>query len=474
MKVQVSRFRQALKVVKPAVAGLKTTLPVTRNVLVQDGRLHATNLELAISVPLPELAGEPFTFPARQMEEILAHLPGYETLVLSVSNHVIQLQTPKTTFSLKGEGAEEFPPPPGPEPHEAEVDGDAFLAGLADVRPYASIEESRPVLTGLYVALGDRVEVAAADGFRLGWQTLDLSIAPRDGVSYIIIPAKTVDVLQATWRAVPKAPAFSALTEPPHEASLGMAMLAVAKRPMKLTFNAQSLSCQFGGVKVTTQLLAGTFPNYKTLIPTGQEKRVVVDAVDFAQALRQLAPLATAGSGIIRLNWEGTAIRLIARSEEAGTAEVTLPCSSQGGPAHIAFNLRYLQEYFRNREGPVMLEVTTPSSPGLFTYRGQPQFVLMPLFVKWEGGPTEVPAEAPPETPTVMETNDELTEAAAEGEPVTDGHDIPATPQAAPIVPTHGDPDRIGRIGEEPAEDRGEATNPTKSRRKSRRQASPI
>jgi DNA polymerase-3 subunit beta len=461
MQVQVEKFRQALKVVKPAVAR-KATLPVTQNVLVQDGRLHATNLELYISVPLPEL-DEPFTFPARQMEETLAHLPGYETLVVSVSNHEIQLQTSRVSFSLKGTGAEEFPPLPGPEPHEAEVDGDAFLAGLRQVRAYCATDESRPVLTGVCVALGDPTEVVAADGFRLGWKLLSFGITPRDGIANLILPGTTIDVLAATWRAVPKAPAFPALTEAPHEASLATARLAVAKRPMKLTFSPACLSCHFGGVKLTTQLLAGTFPNYKQLIPIGQEKRVVVDARNVAQALRQLAPVANDGSGIIRLYWEDTAFCLVAQTED-GKSEVRLPCSSQGGPAHIAFNIGYLREYFHHREGPVMLEVTSTSAPGVFTHRGERQLVIMPMFCQWEGDPTEVPAEAPPpEAATVVQTNDELAQATAEGEPLADGHDIPAAPEATPIG-----------IGEGPAEDRGETTNPTKSRRKSRRQASPI
>ena len=34
-----------------------------------------------------------------------------------------------------------------------------------------------------------------------------------------------------------------------------------------------------------------------------------------------------------------------------------------------------------------MLETSTPSSPGLFTYRGTANTVLMPMFVAWDGDP---------------------------------------------------------------------------------------
>ena len=42
-------------------------------------------------------------------------------------------------------------------------------------------------------------------------------------------------------------------------------------------------------------------------------------------------------------------------TEELGTAEATIPGVSQGGPAHIAFNVKYLMEYFQGRGRQVML-----------------------------------------------------------------------------------------------------------------------
>ena len=78
MRVQVERFRQALKLLQPAVSGQNATVPITQSVLVRDGLLHATNLELTKSVPLPELSVHPFTFPFSQMLDTVSCLPGYE------------------------------------------------------------------------------------------------------------------------------------------------------------------------------------------------------------------------------------------------------------------------------------------------------------------------------------------------------------------------------------------------------------
>ena len=391
IRITVERLRQALTLVEPAVAK-KATLPITKNVLVAAGQLRATNLEVTVSAPLPEAGDAMFTVPFKQLKEALAHLPGYETLHVELVDHLLRANTSRTQFQLFTSPADEFPPLPAQPEHEAEVDGDIFLAGLEEVVHYAATESSRPVLTGVCVTLGDPVEVAGADGFRLAWKPLGISLVPQGGQNSMIIPSTTISLLRKVWRNAPKPPVLpkgAVDGRLVHNPSIEVARMVVAKRPMKLRYDTGHLSCGIGGVQVTTQLLAGDFPNYKQLIPTGLDKRVVMDAENMAAALRQVQGVANDGAGIVRLLWEGEQLRVEARGEEVGDASVTIPCSSQGGPAHIAFNCRYLLEYFTGRQGQVMLEVTTPSSPGLFTYRGTAHVVIMPMFAEWEDKPKD-------------------------------------------------------------------------------------
>lgn len=405
MQIRVERMRQALNLVEPAVAK-KATLPIIQNVLVSGGLVQATNLEVAVSAPLPEAGDARFTMPFKLVKEAMSRLPGYELLQVEVSDTKLSFQTPRTQFTFHTSPPDDFPPLPKQPEHEAEVDGDLFLAGVEEVVGYCATEESRPILTGVCVTLGDPVEVAAADGFRLAWKPLAFSIpSPQDGQACMVIPSASISLLRKVWRNAPKAPAFPSGAESQlvHNPSIGVARMVVARRPMKLWFNAGYLICGIGAVKVMTQLLSGSFPNYKTLIPTGQDKRVVMDAENMAQALRQVQGVASEGSGIVRLLWDEKELRLEARGEEIGDVSVTIPCASQGEPAHIAFNARCLLEYFTGRQGQVMLEVTAPSAPGLFTYRGMPHVVLMPMFVQWDGE-AEAPAPEAPAEETPAET----------------------------------------------------------------------
>ena len=58
----------------------------------------------------------------------------------------------------------------------------------------------------------------------------------------------------------------------------------------------------------------------------------------------------------------------------------------EGGEAKIAFNSRYLQEVLAVLDrGTVALEMTTPSSPGVFKPTDSDDYihVVMPMFVQW-------------------------------------------------------------------------------------------
>lgn len=73
----------------------------------------------------------------------------------------------------------------------------------------------------------------------------------------------------------------------------------------------------------------------------------------------------------------------------SGIAEATIPGVTQGGPAHIAFEPKYLMGTSNDGSGRVMLEV---SSPGLFTHRGIPHVLNIPMLVQWDGVSPEPPA----------------------------------------------------------------------------------
>ena len=396
MQIQVQQLRDILDLVAPAVSR-KTSLPATRNVLFRDGHAITHNLEVAISVPVPELKQEAFMVDHRAISETLKWVPGSHTLQINAGKGTVRLVSPGSTVTLHGGDADEFPPVPALEGPETAVDGDALLATLGRMRPYCSTDDTRPVLTGIHIRLGDDVEVAAADGFRLAWEATGLRLPPTGEYSHLGLPAGTVKVLQTLWERAAKQPDITvSMGDLTTEPSLQLASLAVAKRLMMVGYSNNRMCFRWGNVSLTSQLVVGDFPDYKSLIPGGGDHKVVVDAEQLLRALNQVSHVASAGSNIVRLAWAAKTLTVSARGAELGDAEVKLPASTQGEWSHIAFNWGLLHDYVTTKDGNIMLETTTPSSPGLFTYRGQPHVVIMPMFVQWDEESTEPPTPGNP------------------------------------------------------------------------------
>jgi len=255
----------------------------------------------------------------------------------------------------------------------------------------------------------DTMEVAAADGFRLAWETVPGRLAiPKP----MLVGTGTVEVLAHLWKRGAR-PDLSDVSDP--------ASLAKAKRLMRLSWSDARLQISFGEVAVIAQFIQGSFPNYRQLIPSNSTATATIMAEDMERALRQLALAARDGSGIVRLSWEGEQLLISAKSEKFETS-VPVPATCSG-PGKVAVSIKYLIEYCKGRTGKITLSWSTPSGPVLFSHREHPHVVMMPMFVKWEDeqapedGPNQdAKEEAARDAAGVAEV--EETEAVAEGEDV--------------------------------------------------------
>ncbi len=309
-------------------------------------------------------------------------------------------------FPVPGEVAD-FPPLPKLQPvGEGQVDGDLFLKTATALAPYTATVTSRPVLQCVCVTLGAPLEMVAGDGFRLAWQTIPMALpalnSPPIALKQLLLPAAAVASLVRVWKLIEKQPTVDAQeTADPlkQDGGFRMAMLAVAKRLATIKFTPTALSFQHGAVTIRVQLTEGEFPNYHALIPTDLPNKVTFDAEEALRAVRSLAEVARDGNGIVGLSWSGDTLTLSARTAEAPAISTSVRAHIQGEEGRIAFNLRYLADYLAGKLGMVLLETSTPSSPGRFFHSGSPDLVQMPMFVSDPTAPTAEPAAAQ-EVPT--------------------------------------------------------------------------
>ncbi len=366
---------RGLNIVGRAVA-TRTTLPITQNVLLATDRsrlkLSATNLEIAITTWIGGKVDQEgsVTVPARLLTEFVSSLPP-DQVEISVTQRpkALHLRCARFEARINGTEAEEFPPIPTVEEGvAAKIEAQTLRTAISQVVFAAATEESRPVLTGVKVELeGDRFTFAAADGFRLAVYRGSLAEPVAEPTS-VIVPARTLNEVNRL---------LTDQEEP----------VEVMATPAK-----SQLLFRLKNVELVSQLIQGTFPNYQQLIPKEYKTRTVVDLQEFLRAVKAASIFARDSSGIVRFQMfpgpDGMAGRLVvsARAEELGDNLGELDAKIEGEEAKIAFNSRYLMDVLSVMDrGEVVLDTTSPSSPGVFRPAGSEHYVhvVMPMFVQW-------------------------------------------------------------------------------------------
>ncbi|MDO8637569.1 MAG: DNA polymerase III subunit beta, partial [Dehalococcoidia bacterium] len=381
MEIQVSKLREALKLLEPVVPK-KAILPVIGYVYLGNGRAMATNLEIAVKVDLPE-ASEKMLIPVMAALDFLETIPGHRMVTVTVKGKNVVLTSGSMEAEYTTEDPEDFPPiERGDFEHDAVLNGEALVKALVTVWDCSAKEDTRVVLHGVCLTTGDDIAAVGADGFQLAVEKIQGKLP---GDKPLIIPREAVRFIERLWSKA-AAPDLTGVETP--------AQLAMAKRPIRLEYNSDALQLHFGRVTMLIKLTQGTFPNYTQLIPTGFTSSVTVWAEDFKRVLKAVGKLARNSSGITRLEWSEEKLKVSARAEEYGSSSGSIGAKCTA-PGRIAFNITYLENWLAPLQGEVTISTSSPSSPGLFSSRSSIR-VIMPMHVQWDGdggAKTEAPAE---------------------------------------------------------------------------------
>ena len=367
---------RALAIVGRAVA-TRSNLPVLQNVKIstEDGMLvlTGTNLDIAITTRIGaqvETEGE-ITIPARLLSDFVNSLPDDRIEIKSVVEPLsVSLDCQRFSANINGTDPEEFPPiPTVDEGATIKVDPQLLKDTVTHVAFAAATEDSRPVLTGIKVEVNQSdFTFAAADGFRLAVYEGKL-LEPISEAMEFIIPAKA---LQEVGR-----------------------LIGTGDTAVEFTVTPAGTHALFniGNVEIVSQLMPGSFPNFRSLIPAEYKNRVIVQNSDFSRAVKTSSIFARDGSGILRIqivnDEDGGKLSISSRAEEVGDNQGEIDGVVEGDvdeESRIAFNNKYLAEVLDVLgEGEVSFEITSASSPGVVRATAKEGYthVVMPMFVQW-------------------------------------------------------------------------------------------
>ncbi|MCR8549486.1 DNA polymerase III subunit beta [Salipiger sp. P9] len=332
MKVSIERAT-LLKAVSQAqsVVERRNTIPILANVLIEaegdTATFRATDLDIEVLDKAPamvERAGAT-TVSAVTLHEIVRKLPDGAMVQLADDGAAGRLTVTagRSNFNLATLPKEDFPVMASSEYTSNFTAKAEVLRKLFDKSKFAiSTEETRYYLNGVYMHVADGEEgrvlrCVATDGHRLARIDAPLPAGAED-MPGVIVPRKTVGELRKL------------LDEDDMD-------VAVSVSETKVRFATPDIT-------LTSKVIDGTFPDYSRVIPTGNTRRLEVDASEFAKAVDRVATVSSERSRAVKLQLDEDRLVLSVNAPDSGAAEEELAVAYGDDPLEIGFNAKYLLE----------------------------------------------------------------------------------------------------------------------------------
>ncbi|MCR9085278.1 MAG: DNA polymerase III subunit beta [Rhodobacteraceae bacterium] len=371
MKLSIERA-DLLKAVSQAqsVVERRNTIPILANVLIEAegdlARFRATDLDIEVveTAPAQILSAGAVTVNAVTLHEIIRKLPDGALVQLSAApGEPLDVNAGRSHFRLQSLPREDFPVMASAD-YTANFSARAgMLRRLFDKSKFAiSTEETRYYLNGVYMHVADGPDGAllrcvATDGHRLARIDADLPAGANE-MPGVIVPRKTVGELRKL------------LDNDEDE-------IAVSVSETKIRFATPSIT-------LTSKVIDGTFPDYARVIPANNERRLEVDASEFAKAVDRVATVSSERTRAVKLAMGEDKLVLSVNSPESGAAEEELAVAYGDEQLEIGFNAKYLLEIASqvDRENAVFM-FNTSGDPTLMREGNDPSavYVVMPMRV---------------------------------------------------------------------------------------------
>jgi len=301
----------------------RQTLPVLANFMLvaRDSRLTVTGtdmeVELISSVPAQVAQEGEITVPARKLLDIVKALPDGANISFNISDDKATLSAGRSRFTLSTLPASEFPATDHVEALEKIRVSEKTLKNMLDKTSFAMANQDvRYYLNGLLFDFVNRqLKAVATDGHRLAICDLESDIDVMSD-RQLIVPRKGVLELSRM------------LSDDSDEVTL-----AIGRNHIRLVK---------GDTTFTSKLIDGRFPDYKAVVPAGADKQMLIDRAVFIHALQRAAILSNEKYKGVRLEAEGSNIRIIAHNPQQEEAVEEIEADINFDRLAVGFNVTYL------------------------------------------------------------------------------------------------------------------------------------
>jgi len=363
--MKLSAAREVFLKPLQAVIGVverRQTMPILSNVLLvaRDGRLSVTatdlEVELVADVDLDVETGGEITVSGRKLLDICRALPEAAAVTVNVSGEKLFVKSGRSKFSLTTLPAAEVPTVEDIKAGQTITVPQDVLGRLIEKTHFSMAQQDvRYYLNGMLLETGGKhLRAVATDGHRLALAQAELDGASLDE-QQVIVPRKGVLELQR---------------------------LMSGEGSVDIELGANHVRIQLDGIRFTSKLIDGRFPEYDRVIPKESSNELTADRGLLKGALQRTAILSNEKYRGIRLIIRDSGVVLQAHNPEQEEAEEELEVSYTGEDIEIGFNVNYLLDALGAVDGDeISVSVQDSNSSCLIRKPGTDdcKFVVMPM-----------------------------------------------------------------------------------------------
>lgn len=342
------------------------SVPVLEHVYLEgsDGELtiKASDMERGLTVAIPATVKAPgaVALPARKLFDYLRLLPEGEITIRALDNFWAEIRQGRSHAKMVGTNPQHFPVLPTPGDKMVCLPAETLKMLVARTIFAVSHEESRFMLNGALMGLDDKqLAMVATDGHRLSYMGRTEKIDGVTAAAKVLVPL-------AALRDLDSLLAQSDATE------------------VKFAQDEANLYFTIGRRQYSARKLTGRFPDYTKVIPTDNDKVVIVPVASLEKAVLRSAQFADQRSRGIRLTLADNALTLSAESADDGKTEEAIEVAYTGEPITAGVNADYLLDYLRSigGKGEVRFEIKDGKNALMLKREGENDatafYLLMP------------------------------------------------------------------------------------------------
>ena len=367
MKISINKNELQFSIQKLSKAiPNRSTLPILSCVLLQTNNneiiLRSTDLEITIIISIPasvERKGSS-AVPIHTLINITNELPDGRITIEIDDQHKIRLTTELGTYNLMGKPAEEFPAIPEiDEKTPLPIKSDLLNEIIKSTSFVISHDDLKPALTGLYLKLEkNRLTTVGTDGHRL--VRYIVNDYETDGFTgEVIIPKKFLNLLGS---------------------------LLVDDDKTQLWISANHATATSDGVKVLTRIIDERYPDYESVIPKENKKKLVVNKERFLGAVKRTSIFSNKMTHQISITLDKDMVLIKTEDPEtASRGQEEMKGEFSGEPLTIGYNANYLKDILSHVESEnLVIKMDTPISATLFEGESEDKnrditMLLMPI-----------------------------------------------------------------------------------------------